>query len=122
MAPYWRALHQAGLMGDKKFNSLMCSSISDKRVRGFIARQLVETSQIVKLAGMMLQSNYPEADVQPVKASLGHDLRVQAGFIKCREVNDFHHAHDALIACEVGRYINQCHPGIYDNPRICPRG
>lgn len=116
MAPYWRALHQAGLMGDKKFNSLMCSSISDKRVRGFIARQLVETSQIVKLAGMMLQSNYPEADVQPVKASLGHDLRVQAGFIKCREVNDFHHAHDALIACEVGRYINQCHPGIYDNP------
>lgn len=116
MAPYWRALHQAGLMGDKKFSSLMCSSISDKRVRGFIARQLVETSQIVKLAGMMLQSNYPEADVQPVKASLGHDLRVQAGFIKCREVNDFHHAHDALIACEMGRYINQCHPGIYDNP------
>ena len=116
MAPYWRALHQAGLMGDKKFNSLMCSLISDERVRGFIARQLVETSQIVKLTGMMLQAKYPDADVRPVKASLGHDLRMQAGFIKCREVNDFHHAHDALIACEMGRYINQCHPGIYDNP------
>lgn len=116
MAPFWRALHQAGMIGDKKFNNLMRSRMSDERIRGFIARQLVETSQIVKLAGMMLQSKYPDADVQPVKAALGHELRAQNGFVKCREVNDFHHAHDALLACEMGRYISLFHPGIYENP------
>ena len=54
MAPYWRALHDAKLIGDKKFDNLTRDRVGDKKIRGFIARQLVETSQIVKLAKLML--------------------------------------------------------------------
>lgn len=116
MAPSWRALHDAGLISDKKFNNLMRSHISDEKIRGFIARQLVETSQVVKLAAMMLRAKYPETSVQPVKSALSANLRSAAHFFKCREVNDFHHAHDALLACGLGRYIQTILPGIYDNP------
>ena len=36
--------------------------------------------------------------------------------MKCREANDFHHAHDAYLACRIGLFIQMRHPGIYDNP------
>lgn len=116
MANYWRALHDAKLIGDKKFNNLMRPSISDKQRKGFIARQLVETSQIVKFAALMLEAKYPSANIQPIKASLSSQLRDEAGYVKCRELNDYHHAHDALIACEMGRFISTCHPEIFDEP------
>lgn len=116
MGDYWRALHDAGLIGDKKYNNLMRSSFSDKQMRGFIARQLVETSQIVKFVAMMLESKYPAANIQPIKASLSSQLRDAEGYVKCRDLNDYHHAHDALLACELGRFIALCHPGIFNDP------
>ena len=116
MASYWRALHDAKLIGDKKFNNLMRVRISDKQRKGFIARQLVETSQIVKFAALMLETKYPSANIRPIKASLSSQLRDEAGYVKCRELNDYHHAHDALIACEMGRFISSCYPGIFDEP------
>lgn len=116
MGDYWRALHEAGLIGDKKYNNLMRSSFSDKQMRGFIARQLVETSQIVKFVAMMLESKYPAANIQPIKASLSSQLRDAEGYVKCRDLNDYHHAHDALLACEMGRFITLCHPGIFIEP------
>lgn len=116
MAGYWRALHDAGLIGDKKFKNLMRSSINDDAMRGFIARQLVETSQMVKFAQSLLSVKYPDTKVVPVKANMSHNLRDAAGFVKCREANDFHHAHDAFLACRIGLFIMKWHPGIYDRP------
>ncbi|MGI6590774.1 MAG: type II CRISPR RNA-guided endonuclease Cas9 [Eggerthellaceae bacterium] len=116
MHDYWDALHKAKLIGDKKYRNLMRASISDDRLKGFIARQLVETSQIVKIVQMMLKDEYIETAVVPVKASLSSQLRKAEGFVKCRELNDYHHAHDALLACEMGRFIQKRHPDIYDNP------
>lgn len=116
MSGYWKMLHDAGLIGDKKFNNLLRSHIGDKAMKGFIARQLVETSQTVKLTQSLLASRYPETKVVPVKASMSHDLRTAAGFVKCREANDFHHAHDAFLACRVGLFIQMRHPGVYENP------
>lgn len=116
MAPYWRELNRCKLIGDKKFSNLMCSEIKERRIKGFIARQLVETSQIVKLTEMMLGSHLPEARVVPIRASLSHELREAKHFIKCREINDFHHAHDALLAAEIGRFLLLRHAGMYDNP------
>ena len=116
MGGYWRALHDAKLIGDKKFNNLMRSTISDGQRKGFIARQLVETSQIVKFAALMLKAKYSDANIRPIKASLSSQLRDAAGYVKCRDLNDYHHAHDALLACEIGRFITICHPDIYDKP------
>lgn len=118
MCDYWRSLHDAHLIGDKKFNNLLRSSISEGAMKGFVARQLVETSQMVKLAQSLLEARYADkgTKVVPVKASMSHNLREAAGFVKCREANDFHHAHDAYIACRIGLFIQMRHPGIYDNP------
>lgn len=116
MASYWQELHRCGLMGDKKLRNLMCSDISERRIKGFIARQLVETSQIVKLAKMVLENRLPESRLVPIKASLSHELREAKHYYKCREINDFHHAHDALLAVEIGRFLLLRHAGMYDNP------
>lgn len=118
MSAQWRALHDAGLIGDKKFNNLLRSHITEGAMRGFIARQIVETSQMVKLTQSLLEARYADAGTKivPVKASMSHNLREVTGFVKCREANDFHHAHDAYLACRIGLFIQMRHPGIYDNP------
>ena len=118
MSGYWRTLHDHGLIGDKKFNNLLRCHITDQAMKGFVARQLVETSQVVKLAQSMLEVRYSDSGthVVPVKASMSHNLREAAGLIKCREANDFHHAHDAFLACRIGLFIQMRYPEIYDNP------
>ena len=116
MSPTWRALYEAGLMGRKKFENLMCDSISTGRMKGFINRQIVETSQVVKFVRTMLQERYPETNVRSIKASLSHQLRVRRGLVKSRIANDFHHAHDAYLAEEMGRFIELRHSIVFDNP------
>lgn len=116
MGRTWRELHDAGLIGDKKFGNLTRSHVGDAQLRGFINRQIVETSQSIKFVRYLLQSKYPDTEVCSVKASLSHQLREACGLPKCREANNYHHAHDALIACEMGRFIQYRHPEAYSNP------
>lgn len=117
MREYWEMLHRAGLMGDKKLRNLMRTEpISDKQLKGFINRQLVETSQIVKRVQQMLQERYPDTRVLPVKAGMSHQLRMECGLAKCREANDFHHAHDAYLGAQIGRFILYRHADVFDNP------
>ena len=118
MRPYWDALLKAKLISEKKHRNLLRDSVSEKQMKGFINRQLVETSQIVKLTQTVLRERYPEAQVRAIKASLSSELRGRLGLVKCREVNDFHHAHDALLACEIGRFIQKRFPDMFDNPIV----
>ena len=116
MNGYWRNLHDAKLIGDKKFTNLMRDRITEKQMQGFINRQLVETSQMVKIVRLMLEERFPDTRVESIKASLSHQLRMEKGFVKCREANNYHHAHDALLASEIGRFIQLRHSGLFDNP------
>ena len=116
MRPYWGALHDAKLIGDKKYRNLLRDSISEQQMKGFIARQLVETSQILKVVQNSLRETYPDTNVMPVRAALSSELRHEIGLVKCREANDFHHAHDALLASEMGRFILKRHAAMYENP------
>ena len=116
MASHWRMLHDAKLIGDKKFNNLLRDHVDEKAMGGFIARQLVETSQMVKLIQSLLGARYPGTNIVPVKASMTHDLRERALLYKSREANDYHHAHDAYLACRMGLFIQVRHPGIYSDP------
>lgn len=116
MSRYWRMLHDSGLIGDKKYRNLLRDHIDDKAMKGFIARQLVETSQIMKLVQQLLAARYPNTKIVPVKAGISHDLRDECDFIKSRQANDFHHAHDAYLACRVGMFIQMRHPKVYENP------
>ncbi len=115
MRKYWDKLHQAGLIGDKKYNNLMRSHINSGMMKGFIARQLVETSQAVKMIRALLKAWYPNTKIVPVKASMSHNLREAMGLVKCRETNDFHHAHDAYLACRLGLFIQMRYPK-HENP------
>ena len=122
MHSFWRECYEMSnndnerLISEKKYRSLTRSNISDKAMKGFIARQLVETNQIVKFMKDLLAQEYPETNVRFVKASVTSGLREKCDFVKCREINDFHHAHDAYLACKVGMFINKRHPVAYDNP------
>lgn len=116
MLPFWKGLLQAKLIGEKKFNNLTSTAISGGRIKGFIARQLVETSQIVKFVQLMLNEKYEDTTVVPIKAGLSSQLRDAKGLIKCREINDYHHAHDAFLACKMGQFIQLRHSDILDNP------
>lgn len=118
MGETWKQLHQAKLIGDKKYRNLLRSSINENAMKGFVARQLVETSQMVKMAQALLEARYADegTKIVPVKASVSHNLREAAGLVKCREANEFHHAHDAYLACRLGLFIQMRHPGMYENP------
>lgn len=117
MGTFWKELHRVGLIGDKKLRNLMrAEQVSDSQMKSFINRQLVETSQIVKRVQQMLRERYPETDVQPVKAGMSHQLRVECELAKCREANDYHHAHDAYLAAEIGRFIQYRHGDAFENP------
>ena len=116
MKPYWEALCSAGLIGEKKFKNLTRVRVSDKELGGFIARQMVETSQSMKLTSLLLEQAYPETQVRPVKAGFSSDLRKRCGFAKSRCLNDYHHAHDAYLACEIGQFITDRHTTLYENP------
>ena len=104
MRGFWERLHAADLIGDKKLNNLMRDRVSDDRLKGFINRQLVETSQIVKQVQQIMRARYADSSVLPIKAGLSSQLRKECEFVKCREINDFHHAHDAFLACRMGMF------------------
>lgn len=116
MANDWAALHKAKLIGDKKYRNLMRDHISDNQMKGFINRQIVETSQSIKFVRMMLADRYPDTNIKSVKAGLTSQLREREGFVKCREANNYHHAHDAFFACEIGRFIDYRHADVFDSP------
>ncbi|WP_139650642.1 type II CRISPR RNA-guided endonuclease Cas9 [Raoultibacter phocaeensis] len=113
---FWKSLHDAKLIGDKKFKNLMRTSVGENDMKGFIARQLVETSQVVKMTQQLLAAEYQDTRIVPIKASLSSQLRDAKNLVKCREANDFHHAHDAYLACQMGRFITERHPSVYENP------
>lgn len=116
MRSFWEKLHAADLIGDKKLNNLMRDRISDDRLKGFINRQLVETGQLVKQVQRVMRARYADTAVLPVKAGLSSQLRSECGFVKCREINDFHHAHDAYLACRMGLFIQMRHGDVFENP------
>jgi len=110
MAKTWEALHAAGLMGDKKYRNLMRDHISDKAMEGFINRQLVETSQVVKFTRLLLAQRFPDTQIATVRANTSHGIRENANFPKCRIANNYHHAQDAYLACQASRFVNICYP------------
>lgn len=116
MADLWHELHRVKLIGDKKYKNLTRSVVTDRQMEGFINRQLVETSQIVKFVRMLLKSQYPDTEICSIKASLSHEIREKYNLPKIREVNDYHHAHDAFLACEMGRFLLIRYAEAFTNP------
>ena len=99
----WEKLHNIGLMSDTKFKRLTRSTpFSDDELAGFISRQMVETRQSTKAVAALLKEEFPESEIVYVKAGLASEFRQQYGMLKCRELNDLHHAKDAYLNIVMG--------------------
>lgn len=107
MISFWRMLLSKELISKKKFDRLVRNEeLSDEELGAFISRQLVETRQSTKAVAQVLEQLYPETEIVYVKAALASDFRHQYDMLKCREVNDFHHAKDAYLNIVVGNVYN----------------
>lgn len=101
---WWKHLRKIGLISAKKFHNLIRKEYSDEDIEGFINRQLVETRQITKHVANILNTYYKDTKVIYLKAKLSHDYRDRYELFKFREINDYHHAHDAYLASVLGEY------------------
>lgn len=115
----WESLAKAGLVSSKKLTYLTTKKLTDEIKDGFISRQMVETRQIMKHVASFLNQYYnhdiaenAEKNVQILtpKASLASNFRKLHGFYKVRELNDYHHAHDAYLNAAVSLIILQTKP------------
>ncbi len=107
MSPMWDRYHKLGLITDKKYSRLTrAQGFTDDELAGFISRQIVETSQTVKAVSTLLKELLPETEIVYVKAGLVSEFRHDQGYIKCRDVNDLHHAKDAYLNIVIGNVYN----------------
>lgn len=102
---HWHALH---LMNEEKYARLMRRErLTDEELQGFINRQLVETRQTTKAVFTVLGEMMPETELVAVKAGNVSDFRHEFGLVKCRAVNDLHHAKDAYLNIVVGNVYHE---------------
>ena len=118
---FWKFLKEKKLITEEKYNRLVrTEEFSDEELSGFIARQLVETSQSVKAVASVLGELNPESAICYSKAENVSAFRQNFGkikdgnrksknteqLIKVREINDFHHAKDAYLNVVVGNVFD----------------
>ena len=75
---------------------------SDEEKANFIMRQIVETRQGTKVITDILEKSFDKTQMVYVKAGNVSLFRQKYECIKCREINDFHHANDAYLNIVVG--------------------
>ena len=101
---WWSSLVDKKLISSKKFYNLKRKEYSDKDIEGFINRQLVETRQITKQVANIFKNYYQDTKIIYLPARLSHDYREKFELFKYRDLNDYHHAHDAYLAAVLGQY------------------
>ncbi len=103
MSGYWKILLDKGLISEKKYERLTRNyPLTAEELSSFVQRQLVETAQSTKAVAQLLTENYPETKIVYSKANNVSRFKNDFGFVKCRELNDFHHAKDAYLNIVVG--------------------
>lgn len=102
-AAFWKTLLDKGLISRTKYARLVRSTpLTADELASFIGRQLVETRQSTKAAAEILGKVFPNTTIVYAKAGNTSRFRQQFGFLKVRDVNDFHHAKDAYLNIVVG--------------------
>ncbi len=128
MHGYWKFLKGHTLINEGKYKRLTRSTaFTPDEKNGFINRQLVETSQSAKAVATLLKEYFPETEIVYVKAGLVSEFRHNYGeikekafgekytndqkrdmqLVKCRSINDIHHANDAYLNIVVGNIYNE---------------
>lgn len=104
---WWKHLCDNGFITKEKFERLIRSTqFSAEELAAFISRQIVETRQGTKMITELFENSFPDADVIYSKAGVVSDFRHKFNLLKCREINNFHHANDAYLIIVVGNTYN----------------
>lgn len=104
---FWKYLSQKGFIGKEKYKRLTrTTEFAPDELTGFINRQLVETRQSSKIVSKILEERYENSELIYVKAQCVSTFRQKYDIIKCRSVNDLHHAKDAYLNVVVGNIYN----------------
>jgi CRISPR-associated endonuclease Csn1 len=110
----WQKWFESGLISKAKYRNLTLNTdhLNKYQKSGFVNRQLVETSQIIKLVATILQAKYPDTEIISVKASYNHAIRENPlyNLYKSRAVNDYHHAIDAYLSTVCANFLYQAYP------------
>ena len=101
---WWKHLKDIKLISNKKYNNLIRSDFRNEDIEGFINRQLVETRQITKHVANIISNLYNDTKIIYLKANVSHGYRERFKLYKYRDLNDYHHAHDAYLAITLGLY------------------
>lgn len=121
---HWYQLLKSKLISQRKFDNLTKAErggLSQEEKAGFIQRQLVETRQITKHVARLLDerfNNKKDEDNKTIrtvkiitlKSSLVSQFRKDFELYKVREINDFHHAHDAYLNAVVASALLKKYP------------
>ncbi len=104
----WDILKSQGFISPKKHERLVRSKpFSDDELASFIGRQLVTTRQSTKAVAELIKQLYPETEIVYSKAGMVSEFRQEFDMLKCRDVNDLHHAKDAYLNIVVGNVYNE---------------
>jgi CRISPR-associated endonuclease Csn1 len=103
MRAFWNMLADKELISKEKlFRLSRHTGFSPEELSGFINRQLVETRQSTKAVAVLLKQLFPNSEIVYVKAGLVSEFRQAFDLIKCRDINDLHHAKDAYLNIVMG--------------------
>ena len=120
----WYQLLKSKLISQRKFDNLTKAErggLSQEEKAGFIQRQLVETRQITKHVARLLDEKFNNkkdennravrtVKIITLKSSLVSQFRKDFELYKVREINDFHHAHDAYLNAVVASSLLKKYP------------
>lgn len=98
MRSFWERLHDMKLISSGKLGKLKKPNFDEVDKDKFIARQLVETRQIIKHVRDLLNERFSETTIHLVKAGIVSKFRRFNEIPKIRDYNNKHHAMDALLA------------------------
>lgn len=121
---FWEKLYQAKLMSKRKFDYLTKAEkggLTEADKAKFIQRQLVETRQITKNVSNILYQRFnckkdengnviEQVRIVTLKSALVSQFRKQFQLYKVREINDYHHAHDAYLNGVVANTLLKVYP------------
>lgn len=107
MRNFWQELLDARLISRVKFDRLnRQNDFSSHEKERFVQRSLVETRQIMKNVATIMRKRYGNsASVIGLNSELTKEMRQYLGFShKNRDINDYHHAQDALCLGVAGQF------------------
>lgn len=109
---FWNKLNNLGLLSKAKLNNLEVdlASLNQYQMKGYIARQLVETNQVTKGIAMILQTKYPHSKIIEVRHDQIANIRYCFDLYRIKNLNAYYRAMDAYIVAVAGTYMYAVYP------------